>query len=48
MTRFYRGPEIIMVKAPEGKTPPADKGAVDTAARRNGARQHPPTDQLSE
>ncbi len=32
MTRFYRGPEIIMVKAPEGQMPQAQKDAVDTAA----------------
>jgi hypothetical protein len=48
MTRFYRGPEIIMVKAPAGTMPQFQKGVVDPAARRNGTRQHPPPDEPSE
>ncbi len=33
MTRYYRGPEILMVKAPASKMPQAQRGARDTGAQ---------------
>jgi hypothetical protein len=43
MTRYYRGPEILMVKAPQSKMPGAQKDAADTAARRRLAHERPAT-----
>jgi hypothetical protein len=39
MTRYYRGPEILMVKAPKDKTPQAQKGSVDAAAHKVAPRR---------
>jgi hypothetical protein len=46
MTRYYRGPEIIMVKAPKEKMPQSQKGSVDAATQKS-SHQRPTTGEPS-